>query len=481
MPSKNKSENKPEKHDEKIKKKEDTKPSPQPDKKPKSEEDEDKTERHERKPSYIERAMITFVKDKLVGGFDALKKPLILPFSVLSIGVLMINFVLAISLAHFDDPNINLWLRRFQLIHLIMAVSLVLFGFVSAIFKNPRVQQIFVLVGMLGSTIAVGIINPDPDLIIFDIFKTIFLIIWILISCTSLYFMFLYLFNGLPGKMITAGKSQDHIFLEPILNFGALITIAFSILLMIKNPVINAYIIGGLGIIAALLVLYFTFRAERNDSNVNYATIIGLYNLYIAYQLSGSIERADNLPNMLTELVLLVFIALYNIKNLTMRLEKMDMKELELEQQFREVFFQKHANIFPKIKNKMGDFSLIIIALGLSIGYFNFVLFSYISPTFPILGGFIDASLGLSVISKRMFSLVSTLLLIGMTIVFFKSPRFRDMVVNKYNLKQAFHIAGDVVRSWGRRLKHKIQSRKEEHEKEEHEKEDDEFIKLTEN
>jgi hypothetical protein len=452
--------------------------NPSPPKKEEKSKNEDS--KNERKVSYIERAMLHFIKDKIMGGFDALKKPEILPFSIIALGVLFTNFILSISLAQLGNPVILQWLKIFLLVHLIIAVDFVVFGAIAAIWKKKAAQITIVCVGLV-ITLGLAIwFRVDSEWILFDIFRTIFLLVWILISTVSLFFMLLYLFTGMGGKMITAGKSPDHIFMDPILKFGAVITIFFSAALIFKNLSLNAYIIGGLGILTAFVVLYFTGIAPRDESHVNFATILGIYNLYIAYQMSGAIERADSVPNMLTEMILLIVVALYNIKNLTLRVESMDMEQMEQMNQFRAVFFQKKVNVFPRIKAKMGDFSLILIALGLSIGYFDFVIFSYISPTFPILSGFIDASLGLSVISRRLFSLVAISVFLLMCLVFMRSAKFREMVINKYNLKQAFRIAGDVVHAWYLRIKNKFQTRKEEKAKAELSKDDEDFVELVE-
>ena len=120
----------------------------------------------------------------------------------------------------------------FLLLGFLIAGSIVVFGLISAVWKNYIFQTIFVFIGIILSIIIVFVFSPDPDLVVFQVLEFLFLVSWIIISSVSLFFIFFYFFTGIPGKIVLAGKSDDRIFLGGIIRFISLGTIGISIVII---------------------------------------------------------------------------------------------------------------------------------------------------------------------------------------------------------------------------------------------------------
>ncbi|MHA1476538.1 MAG: hypothetical protein ACTSQ5_15300, partial [Promethearchaeota archaeon] len=107
----------------------------------------------------------------------------------------------------------------------------------------------------------------------------------------------------ISGKIVLAGKSEDHIFLGGLIRFASLGTIGISIVIIIKNlQSINAIVIGAMGIIVALIILIYGWTVDLNNTTTNFISILGCFNFYITYQLSASISPSLTVKNVLTDI-----------------------------------------------------------------------------------------------------------------------------------------------------------------------------------
>jgi hypothetical protein len=414
-------------------------------------------DKKEIKSSYLERAFMKFVNDKLFGGFVNVMEKRLLPFTITGLGLVAASMIFQIFF-FFGIVSGGI-VKQILLLGFLTSTCYVVLGILAAVWKNYNFQVVLILSGVGLSAFYIFYFNPDPQLVVFQVMKLAFLIIWVLISTISIFFVMFYFFTSLSSKLITAGKSKEHIFLGKLIRFVAAAVIGLCIWLILANmgsP--NAYIIGGLGILTSSLLLKFS--TSRNPDDNNFITILGLYNFYIAYQISASVMHSDSIPNILTELLLLVFTALYSISNMTTKIKEITTDQLDDIDKKRKVFFQTRFNLFAKLKRKFGDISLILVALGCAMGYFLFILSVYIDPEIPIVGEFFDMDLGLPVFTARIFSFVSLMVFLVMYITYKTSEGFRESSLNNYSFKQGMKIVGDKIGAWGRRVKGRFQFRK---------------------
>ena len=228
------------------------------------------------KNSYIERSLNSYFIDKFLNGFKLLFEKTYLPFSIVLFSVLGLN--IGAMFLYFQDVS---WMtldlvNDFLLSGYLIAGSIVIFGLISAVWKNHIFQTIFVFVGILLSIIIVFVFNPDPDLVVFQVMKIVFLVSWILISSLSMFFIIFYFFTSISGKIVVAGKSDEHIFLGGIIRIVSIGTIGISIVIIFKNlQSINAIVLGVMGIIVALIILIYGWTVDLNGTTTNFISIIG--------------------------------------------------------------------------------------------------------------------------------------------------------------------------------------------------------------
>jgi hypothetical protein len=425
------------------------------------------------KASYIERSLKSYFIDTFLNGFKLLFEKTYLPFSIVLFSVLGLNIV-AIFL-HFQDVA---WMtedlvKNFLLLGFLIAGSIVLFGLISAVWKNYIFQTILVFIGIILSIILVFVFKPDPDLSVFQFLKFIFLISWILISTSSLFFIIFYFFTGISGKIVLAGKSDDHIFLGGFIRFISLGTIGISIVIIIKNlQSINAIVLGAMGIIVGLIILIYGWTVDLNDTTTNFITIMGCFNFYITYQLSASISPTLTVKNAFTEIIILIFTALYYIQSKVSKVEGIETSQFEKKKGGRKVFFQKRLIISALSKQIFGDLSLILLTIGSALGYSLILLSVLIDPSLPLFEevSFFTVDIGIPLLSHRTFAFISMMIFLISFITFLSSERFRQLATNNYDFKQGLKIVGDKMSAWSGRVKKRFSFWKSSRNKDENDK-----------
>ena len=282
------------------------------------------------KNSYIERSLNSYFIDKFLNGFKLLFEKTYLPFSIVLFSVLGLN--IGAMFLYFQDVS---WMtldlvNDFLLSGYLIAGSIVIFGLISAVWKNYIFQTIFVFVGILLSIIIVFVFNPDPDLVVFQVMKIVFLVSWILISSLSMFFIIFYFFTSISGKIVVAGKSDEHIFLGGIIRIVSIGTIGISIVIIFKNlQSINAIVLGVMGIIIALIILIYGWTVDLNNTTTNFISIMGCFNFYITYKLSASISPSETVSNVFTEILILILTALYYIQSKVSKVENIKTSQFE--------------------------------------------------------------------------------------------------------------------------------------------------------
>ncbi|MHA1721377.1 MAG: hypothetical protein ACTSWX_11295 [Promethearchaeota archaeon] len=428
------------------------------------------------KASYIERALKSYFIDKFINGFRMLFEKTYLPFSIVLFSVLGIN--IAAIFLYFQGVA---WMAQelvndFLLMGFLIAGSITIFGLISAVWKNHIFQTVFVFIGILLSIITVFVFSPDPDLVIFQILKFLFLVSWILISSLSMYFIIFYFFTGISGKIVLAGKSDDHIFSGGLIRIVSLGTIGVSITLILKNlQSLHSIVLGAMGIIVALIILIYGWTVKLNDTTTNFISILGIFNFYITYQLSVSISPSDKVENVFTEILILVFTALYYIQSKVSKVQKIKTTQYEKKKEGRKVFFQKRLIISAISKQIFGDLSLILMTIGLVLGYSLILLSVLITPTLPLVNEIsaFTVDIGIPLASHRIFAFFSMLIFLVSFITFQFSERYRDLATNHYDFKQGLKVVADRMSTWRGRLKKRFSLRKSSKDEEDEEEFDD--------
>ncbi|WP_371804734.1 hypothetical protein [Candidatus Lokiarchaeum ossiferum] len=404
------------------------------------------------KSSYVERALGKFFVDQIFGGFRTLLTKRLLPFSMILFLTLGIN-IGAVILYSFEVNWMSLSLVT-TLYHLglFIAIVFVVFGIIAAIWKQYLFQVIVVFVGIIVAFILIFVIGIPEVWVGFDAIEVVFLLIWVFISSISMFFIIFYFFTGIEGKLLTAGKSDDHLFMGGILRLVSIGSIGLCIALILLNMSLNAIIIGAIGIGVNILYLVFGFTAKRNASTSNFIAILGLFNIYIAYQLSAAITPSQGIENAFTELFLLIFTAFYYIQSKTNTVASIDDSRLEKVDSGRKVFFQKKLLFSARIEKMLGELSLIIIAIGFALGYSLILLNVTVDASLPF-GTFFEVDLGLPVVSHRLFALASLVILLIMMIFYVTSENFRELATNHYSFTQGVKIVGDKIKVIGKKIK----------------------------
>ncbi len=418
----------------------------------------------DKEPSYLERALKSYINDRFLSGFRVLFQKKNLPFSSILFLVLGVNITALILYSQ----NVS-WMTEKLLVDLVIigffiSIAMMFFSLLSAIWKNYTFQWIFIYIGILGGVLLGVLLNLDFTSMIIQVIRSFFILIWIFVAVLSTFFIVVYLFTSLSGKILVSGKSDNHIFMGWIIRIAAFGTLGLSGYIMYVNfGTVNAMIVAVLGIICSLTILIFSWTAPLDKTSTNFISIMGLFNLSIAYDLSISIDQAiGNAETVLIiEIILFIFTALYYIQSKVRIINNIETTRLESKDKKRRVFFQQRLLISEYSKKIFGEFALLVMTIGITLGYSLVLLSLFIDPQLPFsnpYGPLID--IGIPLARHRLSAIISMLLFLVCFILFRFSESFRDFVTNKYNFSHGMKVLGDTVSAAGRRMKMRFQGDK---------------------
>jgi len=239
------------------------------------------------------------------------------------------------------------------------------------------------------------------------------------------------------------GAPKHHIFFEPVIKIVVYISIPIYIYMILQGA-LTSYIIGGLGILIALLILLLLKiapkKAEENPGIVNFVSAIGFFYIFLFYHLVVSFSlTSDNLSSFMVDTLLLLLITLYIVQSLTRRISDSPERLKAFENPVR---FQTRLYITDRLKKAFGERGVVIIVMGLVLGYHMAYLDSLFVNPFPILSELFTADLKLSALYHRIYLLFSFFIILGAVFIFYSSNKFRDMMVDKYTAAQLFKYMG---------------------------------------
>jgi len=292
-----------------------------------------------------------------------------------------------------------------------------------------------------------------------------------------MFFIIFYFFTSISGKIVVAGKSDEHIFLGGIIRIVSIGTIGISIVIIFKNlQSINAIVLGVMGIIVALIILIYGWTVDLNGTTTNFISIMGCFNFYITYKLSASISPSETVSNVFTEILILILTALYYIQSKVSKVENIKTSQFEKKKEGRKVFFQKKLILSAFTKQIFGDLSLILLTIGMALGYSLILLSVLIDNSLPLVDEIsaFTVNIGIPLASHRISAFILMTIFLISFITFQFSEKFRKLATNNYDFKQGLKVIGDRMSAWKSRVKKRFSLRKSSKNEEENKEENDE-------
>ncbi|MFX0072629.1 MAG: hypothetical protein ACFFAO_16215, partial [Candidatus Hermodarchaeota archaeon] len=402
--------------------------------------------------SYLERTIYWFLKNRVFGGIQKLKQKEYISFLVIIVLIISTNTVFAVLY------HLNVY-QSLEIIHTLLILEIfIAFAFIISGILVGRIKNHFLYVLCASLIIVVFIlaflfIEWSYDNPIFVYAKLFFFFTWIMISSISLFFLIMYFFTSFPKKVITLGMPKNHIFFGPLLKAVAYITIPLYVYMAFQSHP-SSLIFGIFGVINALIVLNLMREAPKKvDSNpgiINYATAVGFFNMFMFYHIIMSFNYANENAFSLSLEVLVLFISvLYLVQVFTRRISETPNRPIPFESP---VQFQSRLYVTHHLRNLFGEKGLVLIILGLGLGYHMVYLDSFfISDTFianfPILSTYFNPNLRISDLYHRIYLVISFVIILFSWIVFKSSSRFKEFMVDKFTIKQVFRfISGYFTR-----------------------------------
>ena len=395
----------------------------------------------------MERTLSWFLKNRIFGGIQKLKKKEYIIFTVIILLITSINTILAI-LFHLNlFPGLE-FIQTMLILEMFIAFAIIISGVLIGKIKNFILYIIIFGIVMIFFGFAYFSLEWTYSQATFTVFKVIFFFAWILISSISLFFLIMYFFTSFPKKVITLGMPKDHIFFGPILKLVAWISIPLYIYMIIQGDP-SSIIFGIFGLINAIIVLRLMWKApkkvEKRPGMVNFATAVGSFNMFVFYHLIMSFTYAgENAFSLVLEIVILLIGVLYLVQTLTRRISESPDRPIPFE---NPVQFQSRIYFTSKMKKIFGERGLVIVVLGLALGYHMVYLDAFfIGDVFiseiPILNTFVNPNLKISDLYHRFYLLVSFFIILIAWFTFKSSKRFKGFMVDKFTLQQVLRYIG---------------------------------------
>lgn len=397
--------------------------------------------------SYLERTIFWFLKNRIFGGVQKLKHKEYILFTLIVFSVMLVNTVFAVLFHLWMLGSLEL-IRAMLIFEMFLAFAIIITGIIIGRIKNLIVYYLIASIIIIGSVIAFFSFDWTYESPYFTFAKLFFFFAWILISGISLFFLTLYFFTSFPKKVITLGMPKDHIFFGSVLKIVVFITIPLYIYMIFQGHP-SSILVGCFGVLNALIVLGMMKRAPKKvDSKpgiVNFATAIGVFNMSMFYHLIMSFGYTnENAFSLLIEIIMLLIGVLYLVQVLTRRISESPDRPIPFE---NPVQFQSRIYFTHHMKRTFGERGVVLIVLGIALGYHMVYLDSFFVSdafigNFPIIATYINPGLKVSDLYHRIYLILSFLIILISWLTFKSSSRFKDFMVDKFTIKQVFRYIG---------------------------------------
>ena len=392
--------------------------------------------------SYLERTLWWFLKERVFGGITKLKNKYFFPFALLVAGFATTNTVLSI-LYQFDLFVSLEFVQSMLILQLFVALSLFIAGFVVG--KIHKLYIYYLLsAGIIGGFIFIFFFFEwsyyQP---LFQYTKLAIFLLWVAITCLSFFVLLLYFFTSFPKKVMMLGAPSEHVFFSPVIKFVLIISIpVYAYMILQFSPA--SIIIGVLGILMSILVLILVFVAPKKSETLpgitNFTGALGFFSIFLFYHLAASFSfTAYSISSLIIDILIIFITILYLIQSLTRRISDAPEKVKQYENPIR---FQTRLYVTDSLKKMLGEPGLVLIVMGLALGYQMVYLDSFFITEFPILSEFFTQNLRLSALYHRVYLITSFIVIFIALILYRSSLKFKGLMEDKYTLAQVFKYIG---------------------------------------
>ena len=390
----------------------------------------------------MERGINWFLKERIFGGLVKLKDKYYFPFAILVALIATINTTIAIlyQLGIFVSLE---FVQYMLLMQLFVALGLIVAGFFVGKISHLGLYYTiaFLLIGLfIGLFYFFEWEYYSP---LFQYTKLIFFLVWVLISCASMFVLLLYFFTSFPKKIMMLGAPKGHVFFSPYIRFILLISVPVY-LYMIYQFSYAGLIIGIFGILNAIIVYRLIKRTpekfESRPGLPNFVGAIGFFQIFLFYHLVVSFSyTSTSLSSLIIDILILFTIILYIIQSLTRRIVDSPERVKAFENPVR---FQTRLYMTDRLKKTIGEPGLVLIVMGLALGYQMVYLDSFFVTQFPILSEFFTPGIALSALYHRVYLIISLIIISFAIITFHRSKKFQELMIDKYTLAQVWKYVG---------------------------------------
>ncbi|MHA1727747.1 MAG: hypothetical protein ACTSWY_03335 [Promethearchaeota archaeon] len=399
--------------------------------------------------SYLERSLWWYIKNRIFGGLQKLKQRKYLPFAVITVIIMPTNTILLLlsNIGIINSPEL---VQNMLVLELFISFGFIVSG-ISGVGRLKRNVTYFLSAGIIiAFFLAVFIIfDWSSECTFFQFIKLIFFITWVSISCFSYFFMNLYFFTSLPKKFITWGAPKNHILFGPFLKTIILVSLPiFGYIIYTYsqyNPDLGSLVMGVLGIIAAIIVLSLIVKIPKKVDSLpensgkisglmNFTTAIGFFYVFILYQLILSFTpSSQSIGTLISEIFLLLIGLLFVIQNITARISLTTEIPKKFENPIR---FQSKLLFTSRLKKLIGEPGLVLVVMGIVIGYHMVYLDSFSSPKIMILSYLTTPELKMSAVFHRIYVIFSFIIILIFCSIFSKSDKFKEFMNDKFTISQ---------------------------------------------
>ena len=213
---------------------------------------------------------------------------------------------------------------------------------------------------------------------------------------------------------------------------------------MLLSLSIGSLILGVFGIITMLVLLIKIKRAPKKADTVpgiiNFTTAIGFFNIFMFFHLIMSFSSiSTTFSSLIVNIISLFIVVLFLVQSFTKRISETPTRLKSYEVPIR---FQSRLYTTDRLRNFFGEKGLVLTVMGIALGYHMAILDSIFKIDIPILPTYFTPDLDLITIYHRIFLLCSLITILIAIIVFKSSKRFKEFMVDKHTVKQAFKYIG---------------------------------------
>jgi hypothetical protein len=238
------------------------------------------------------------------------------------------------------------------------------------------------------------------------------------------------------------GASTGHIFFGFVIKIVIYLSIPFYGYLIFHFSIypfdFMSLILGVFGIIVSvgirLLIRSASIKAEIVPGIVNFATALGFFDIYLFYHLILSFTRSSNsVYALIAETILLLVGMLYLVQNVT---GKISSTPDELKKSDMSLKFHSKLHFTTRLKQIWGESGLIIVVMGLALGYQLSYIESFLPATNHVLSFLQSPGLNIGAIYHRLFLLIGFSIVLISWVIFKKSDKFKEFMTDKYTRSQ---------------------------------------------